>query len=119
MADGSAPEGEATDKRVLDRDGEPIFGATLNEDGSVSLALEAPVPVIGEPRDTLTFKKPTVGDLGTLDRAKGAMAATVSILAKSANVPPTAIEALDIADFVAAGKILVFFQSKRKGGAGL
>jgi len=100
--------------QFLDREGDPIEGTTVNDDGTVTLTLEKPVQVFSETRSELIFSKPLTGALIRTDSIKGATKQAMALIAASANVPTPAVEAFDFADFTAASRIMGGFSRKSR-----
>jgi len=97
-----------------DRDGDEIEGTRINADGTVTLFLDKKVRVMSEEVAELKFRRFTPQDLIKLDRVKGANAQNIELLRLLANVPSSAIENLDAADFTAAVRVSSGFTTKSR-----
>jgi hypothetical protein len=87
-----------------------------------TIQLQHPVEIratdTGEVVETVThlaLRRPTARDLRAMDKAQGEVGKSIALLATLARVPPSTIELLDAADYLAAAEVLADVLGKPPG----
>jgi len=80
-----------------------------NPDGSVTVTLGFPILVENKSVTSLTLTRPKFADLKVMDEAKGNTARNGRLIAKLSKIPPSSLEQLDGADFMALNEVVSAF----------
>lgn len=65
--------------------------------------------------EALQLRPPTARDLRAMDKAQGEVGKSIALLAALASVPPSTIDLLDAADYLAASEVLASLVGKPPG----
>lgn len=78
------------------------------------IQLEYPVEAEGQTIDAITIRRPKARDLKRMEVAKGGeIAKSIDLIANLAELPPSAIEDLDAADFQAVSEVVAGFLGQK------
>lgn len=86
----------------------------MTDTTDMTVTLQCPIEIAGDRIDKLTFTRPKVKHLKSMDKVQGEMSKSIALVAALSGVPVSVVEQLDAADFARCSEVIADFLGMRR-----